>query len=116
MAEARDRSAVRSFRDLVAWQKAMVVAETVYRMTVDFPSEEKYGLTSQMRRAAVSIVSNIAEGHSRHTRGDSFSSSGTPEDHTRNLKCNRFSQSNWDLSVPIETNNSHNNFKNSGDC
>ncbi len=59
---------VRQYSDLVAWQKAMDLAEVVYRITKSFPKEELYGLTSQLRRAAVSIPSNIAEGQSRSSR------------------------------------------------
>jgi len=55
-------AAVRTYRDLVAWQKAMALAEQVYRATQALPAEERFGLTAQMRRAAVSIASNIAEG------------------------------------------------------
>jgi four helix bundle protein len=51
-----------TFRDLIAWQKAMEPAVEVYRSTQNFPAAEKYGLTSQLRRAAVSVASNIAEG------------------------------------------------------
>lgn len=58
------------FKDLIAWQKAMQVAALVYDLSGAFPSEEKYGLVSQMRRAAVSIPSNIAEGQARHTTGE----------------------------------------------
>src|SRR5215213_7713830 len=53
------------FQDLVAWQKAMALVTAVYRATGDWPREELYGLTSQVRRAAVSIPSNLAEGHGR---------------------------------------------------
>jgi four helix bundle protein len=56
---------VQSFRDLVVWQKSIRMTVEVYRLTQGFPREEIYGLTSQMRRAAVSIPSNIAEGHGR---------------------------------------------------
>ena len=59
-----------NFKDLIAWQKAMQVAALVYKLTGSFPTEEKYGLVSQMRRAAVSIPSNIAEGQARHTTGE----------------------------------------------
>jgi four helix bundle protein len=59
---------VRSYRDLVVWQKAMALAIAVYRATGHFPKDELYGLTSQMRRAAVSVASNIAEGQARHSR------------------------------------------------
>ena len=60
----------KSFRDLVAWQKSMDVVEAVYRVSSHFPTEEKFGLTSQIRRAAVSITSNLAEGQGRSTRGE----------------------------------------------
>jgi four helix bundle protein len=53
------------FQDLIAWQKAMALVTAVYRATGDWPREEFYGLTSQVRRAAVSIPSNLAEGHGR---------------------------------------------------
>ena len=60
---------IKSFRDLRIWQLAMELVEQIYRTTRDFPKEELYGLTSQIRRAAVSIPSNIAEGHTReHTK------------------------------------------------
>ncbi|HTR27222.1 MAG TPA: four helix bundle protein [Terriglobales bacterium] len=55
----------RSYRDLVAWQKAMKFVTRIYVATRDFPSEERYGLTNQLRRAAVSVPSNIAEGQAR---------------------------------------------------
>jgi len=61
---------LKSFHELVAWQKAMDLTETVYRETATFPRAEIYGLTSQMRRASVSIPSNIAEGQARNTRGE----------------------------------------------
>ena len=59
-----------SYRDLVVWQKAKVLAVEVYRLTDAFPKSELYGLTSQVRRAAVSVVSNIAEGQGRLTKGE----------------------------------------------
>jgi four helix bundle protein len=55
----------RSYKDLVAWQKAMDLVTATYRSTTNFPTEERFGLTSQLRRAAVSIPSNIAEGQGR---------------------------------------------------
>jgi four helix bundle protein len=61
---------IKSYRDLIAWQKAMQLAEEIYRATATFPREEIYVLTSQMRRAAVSIACNIAEGHDRQSRGE----------------------------------------------
>jgi four helix bundle protein len=59
-----------SYRDLLAWQKAMELITQVYRVSQKFPSEELYGMVSQMRRAAVSIPSNIAEGQGRLTKGE----------------------------------------------
>jgi four helix bundle protein len=59
-----------SFRDMVVWQRGMQLAVSVYRSTQAFPREELYGLTSQMRRAAVSIPSNIAEGHGRLNKAE----------------------------------------------
>jgi len=56
---------IRRYADLVAWQKAMELVEEIYGMTKSFPKEETYGLTSQLRRAAISIPSNVAEGHGR---------------------------------------------------
>ncbi len=61
---------VRSYKDLIVWQKSMDLVADVYRVTQHFPKEEIYGLTSQIRRAAVSIPSNIAEGQGRLTRGE----------------------------------------------
>jgi four helix bundle protein len=52
-------------RDLVVWQKAMDLVTKIYKVTATFPNEERFGLSSQMRRAAVSVPSNIAEGHGR---------------------------------------------------
>ncbi len=57
--------AVRHYRDLVAWQRAMDLAVDVYELTSRFPAQELYALTNQVRRAAVSIPSNIAEGQGR---------------------------------------------------
>jgi four helix bundle protein len=58
---------VRSYRQLKVWQLAMEVAVVVYQLTADFPKHELYGLTSQMRRAAVSVPSNVAEGNKRES-------------------------------------------------
>lgn len=55
----------KSYRDLEVWQKAMALAKDIYEATVGFPVEERFGLVNQMRRAAVSIPSNLAEGHAR---------------------------------------------------
>ncbi len=60
----------KSYRDLIVWQRAMDLTEIVYRDTTRFPKEETYGLTSQLRRAAVSVAANISEGHARNTTGE----------------------------------------------
>ncbi|MEQ8846986.1 four helix bundle protein [Botrimarina sp.] len=62
--------AAKNYRDLIAWQKAMDLAELVYKVTGRLPDEERYGLTSQLRRASVSVASNIAEGQGRFTDAD----------------------------------------------
>ena len=59
-----------TFRDLVVWRKSIDLAKRVYSVTVQMPDSERFGLTSQMRRAAVSIPSNIAEGNARQHRRD----------------------------------------------
>jgi four helix bundle protein len=56
---------VTSYRELIVWQKAMDLVEAIYKVTRTFPNDEMYGLTSQLRRAAVSVPSNIAEGQGR---------------------------------------------------
>ena len=61
---------MRNFRELVIWQKAMVIVRKGYKLTAKFPKEEKYGLTSQINRALVSIPSNISEGCSRSSDAD----------------------------------------------
>jgi four helix bundle protein len=57
-----------SYRDLIAWRKAMDLVTDIYRVTRAFPRDELYGLTNQLRRAAVSVPSNIAEGQARFSR------------------------------------------------
>ena len=63
-------SNVKSYTDLIAWQKSYALVLEVYRVTRSFHPDERFGLTQQIRRASVSIPSNIAEGYGRHTRGD----------------------------------------------
>ena len=65
MTEQIGERMVRSYRDLEVWKKAMALVTECYRLSADFPKTEMYGLTSQLRRSAVSIPSNIAEGHAR---------------------------------------------------
>jgi four helix bundle protein len=62
-------SEIQSYRDLLVWQQAMDLAVAVYDLTRDWPREETYGLTSQIRRASVSVAANIAEGYGRENRG-----------------------------------------------
>jgi four helix bundle protein len=61
---------VAGFRELVVWQRAIQNSVAVYKLTSQFPSQEVYGLTSQLRRASVSVASNIAEGYGRTSRGE----------------------------------------------
>ena len=61
----KTRATMQSFRDLQVWQRSMELTVAVYRLTQHFPREEAFGLTSQLRRSAVSVPSNIAEGHGR---------------------------------------------------
>jgi four helix bundle protein len=56
----------RHYKELLIWQKAMLLAKNVYEVTSRFPTDERFGLVSQMRRAAISVPSNIAEGQARH--------------------------------------------------
>ena len=65
-----DRSPARSFRDLVVWQKAHEFVLAVYRYTESFPEREKYGLAHQLRRAAVSILANLAEGFGKRSSAE----------------------------------------------
>lgn len=66
----RVRREIQNYRDLEVWQEAMDLAVAVYRMTVAFPQSERFALTDQVHRAAVSVPSNIAEGHARLHRAD----------------------------------------------
>src|SRR5207237_10628252 len=69
----------RSYKDFVVWQKGIALAKLVYQLTKNFPSEEKFGRVAQMRQAAVSIPSNIAEGQARHTTGEFIQFISHPE-------------------------------------
>jgi four helix bundle protein len=61
---------IKSYRDLIVWQKSIELAKKIYPLTQLFPKEEMYGLTSQLRRASVSICCNIAEGQARNSTGE----------------------------------------------
>lgn len=84
-------SEIRSHRDLVAWQRAMDLAERVYSVTAAFPDVERFGLISQLHRASVSVPSNIAEGYGR----------GTIPDYIRFLRAARGSLGEIDTQMPL---------------
>jgi four helix bundle protein len=67
-----ENAKIKSFTDLNAWKQGHLLVLEIYKITKEFPIEERYGLISQMKRAAVSITSNIAEGFSRNTSKDKF--------------------------------------------
>jgi len=72
-----------SFKDLVVWHRALQLCTEIYRLTASFPGSEQFGLTNQMRRASVSIASNIAEGYGRSTKGEYLQFLG----HARGSNC-----------------------------
>jgi four helix bundle protein len=59
-----------SFKDLVVWQRAVQLSLAIYKLTASFPDSERFGLTNQLRRASVSVASNVAEGYGRSTKGE----------------------------------------------
>ncbi|MBX3733773.1 MAG: four helix bundle protein [Verrucomicrobiae bacterium] len=65
-----EQNAPQSCRELIAWQKGMLLARLIHRLTTKFSGEEKFGLVSRMRRAAVSIPSNLTDGQARRTAGE----------------------------------------------
>ena len=100
---------VGSFRELRVWQLGMEVTEQVYRLTAEFPKSEVYGLSSQMRRAAVSIPSNIAEGQGRDSTKEflhflAIAFGSICELETQLILANRFSYlSDNDLQIVLST-------------
>jgi len=72
-----------SFKDLVVWQRAVELTVAVYKLTASFPASEQFGLTNQLRRASVSVASNIAEGYGKSTRGEYIQFLG----HARGSNC-----------------------------
>ncbi|HAT10610.1 MAG TPA: four helix bundle protein [Planctomycetes bacterium] len=87
---------MRDFKDLIAWQRGMDLVQSVYAATRLLPDDERFGLVTQMRRAAVSIPSNIAEGHGRNSRGEYIQFIGIArgslgELETQSLLCQRIS-------------------------
>lgn len=65
-----DQRTIASYRDLLVWKKGISLVKTVYQVSQKFPPAEQFGLTAQVRRAAVSVPSNMAEGQARHTTGE----------------------------------------------
>jgi four helix bundle protein len=76
------------YKDLIAWQKAMDLVADIYRATDSFPKKEVYSLTDQIRRAAVSVPSNIAEGQAHHSIENSCIFFDTQRDHSLRSKLN----------------------------
>jgi four helix bundle protein len=72
-----------SFKDLVVWQRAVQLTLAIYKLTSIFPESERFGLTNQLRRASISVASNIAEGYGRSTKGEYLQFLG----HARGSKC-----------------------------
>jgi four helix bundle protein len=70
LSEVHSETTGGSFRNLLLWQRAVQLSLATYKLTASFPDSEKFGLTSQLRRASVSVASNIAEGYGRATQGE----------------------------------------------
>ncbi len=66
----RLRDSIQSYRDLSAWQRARELVASIYELTAEFPADERFGLTAQLRRSVISVPSNIAEGYGRGARAD----------------------------------------------
>ena len=66
----REKDMGASFREMIVWQRAVEMSLAIYRLTSSFPSSEQFGLSNQLRRAAVSVASNIAEGYGRNSKGE----------------------------------------------
>ena len=85
---------VYSYKDLLVWQRSMDLVEAIYRITANLPASEQFGLVAQMRRSAVSVPSNVAEGYGRQATGEyrhhlSFSRGSLLELETQLLLCRR---------------------------
>jgi four helix bundle protein len=77
-----------SFKDLVVWQRAVQMSLEIYKLTSSFPASERFGLTNQLRRASVSVASNIAEGYGKSSRGEYVSFLGHAEAQTAKSRRN----------------------------
>lgn len=85
---------IENYKDLQVWQRSMILVEMIYKMTSKFPAQEQWGLTIQMRRSAVSVPSNIAEGYGRQATGEyrhhlSIGRGSLLELETQVILCNR---------------------------
>jgi four helix bundle protein len=97
---------IKSYKDLIVWQRGMNVVEDVYRITAKLPTSEQWGLIAQMRRSAVSVPSNIAEGYGRQATGEyrhhlSIGRASLLELETQVLLCQRLGYFLQDESKPI---------------
>jgi four helix bundle protein len=97
---------VNSHKDLLVWQRSMDLVEAIYRITANLPASEQFGLTSQMRRSAVSIPSNVAEGYGRQATGEyrhhlSFSRGSLLELETQAMLCVRLKYLTEDELEPV---------------
>lgn len=98
--------AIQSYKDLIVWQKSMDLADMIYKLSANWPKEETYGLTNQIRRAAVSIPSNIAEGYGRMSQGEykhhlAFARGSLVETETQIELSRRFGYSTQEQIAPI---------------
>jgi hypothetical protein len=91
---------IESFKDLQVWQRSIEMTVAIYRLTTSFPPDERFGLTSQLRRASMSVASNIAEGYGRGSRGE-YSFSEWREGLTRKCRPRFSSQTRWALATEI---------------
>ena len=103
-------TSLRSYRELVVWQKSMDLTVRIYALTRRFPAEERYGITSQMRRAASSIPANIAEGQARRSTGEFLQSLGVARGSLAELETFLI------LSTKLEMTNSENSERLLSDC
>ena len=93
-------ASIESYRDLLPWQHSFKLGLAVYTLTERFPSSEQFGLTHQMRRSALSVASNIAEGHSRVAMTTTFAFSRSPVVRSVTWKRRRFSPFNSGTLLP----------------
>jgi len=92
-----------SYRELIVWQKSMDLTVKIYRLTRQFPAEERYGITSQMRRAAASIRANIAEGQARRSTGEFLQSLGVARGSLAELETFLILSTRLDMTTPDDS-------------